>query len=106
MEAGFDFPDFRRREHPGEGRILAQPLCVIRFGAKQIANLVNGKDAITFDLLVGYDQEKQLEGIVPVSLGFAVQLSNGAPLEVLGQVISHGTAITLNGISVHSLVSP
>ena len=79
--------------------------CTIRWKGK-IANLVNGKDAITFDLLVGYDQEKQLEGIVPVSLGFAVQLSNGAPLEVLGQVISHGTAVTLNGISVHSLVSP
>jgi hypothetical protein len=41
MEAEFDFQDFRRREHSGEGRILAQPLGIIRFGAKQITNLVN-----------------------------------------------------------------
>jgi hypothetical protein len=41
-EAGFDFPDFRRRKHAGEGRILAQPLGVLRCGAKQITNLVNG----------------------------------------------------------------
>lgn len=79
--------------------------CTIRWKGK-IANLNNGKDAITFDLLEGYDQEKQLEGIVPVTLGFAAQLSNGSALEVLGQVVVHGTAITLNGISVHALVSP
>ncbi len=79
--------------------------CTVRWKGK-IANLVNGKDAITFDLLVGYDQERQLEGIVPVTLSFAVDLANGAPLEVLGQVVARGSAVVLNGISVHSLVSP
>jgi len=79
--------------------------CTVRWKGK-IANLANGKDAITFDLLVGYDQERQLEGIVAVTLNFAVQLANGGPLEVLGQVVARGDVVTLNGISVHSLASP
>jgi hypothetical protein len=79
--------------------------CTIRWKGK-IANLANGKDAITFDLLVGYDQERQLEGIVAVTLSFAAQLSNGAPMEVLGQVAAKGSTVSLTGISVHSLVSP
>src|ERR1035437_969992 len=47
-EAGFDFPDFRRRQHAGEGRILPQPLGVIRFRAKQGANLFHraGEDLL------------------------------------------------------------
>jgi hypothetical protein len=79
--------------------------CTVKWKGK-IANLANGKDAIVFDLLVGYDQERQLEGIVAVKLGFAAELANGAPLEVLGQVIARGDLVTLEGISVHSLASP
>ena len=51
-EAGFDFPDFRRRQHAGEGRILTQPLGVIRFRAKQCADLVHraGEDLLPFGI--------------------------------------------------------
>ena len=51
-KAGFDFPDFRWREHAGEGRILAQPLGVLRFRAKQSANLLNrtGEDLLPFGI--------------------------------------------------------
>ena len=52
----------------------------------KIANLKVGKDAIAFDLLVGYEQEKELEGIVPVTLPFAADLANGGGIEVLGQI--------------------
>ena len=53
----------------------------------KVANLKVAKDSIAFDLLVGYDQEKQLEGIVPVTLPFAADLANGSAVEVLGQVV-------------------
>ena len=71
-----------------------------------MANLKVGKDAIGFDLLVGYDQEKELEGIVPVILPFAADLHNGVALEVLGQVQVQRDRLSLQGISVHRLPTP
>ncbi len=69
----------------------------------KVANLKVGKDSLTFDFLVGYDQEKQLEGIVAVTLPFAADLMDGSAVEVLGQVGTNGTAPTLLGISLHRL---
>ncbi len=69
-----------------------------------VANLSVGKDAIRFDFLVGYDQKKELEGIVPVSLSFAAELQNGMPLEVLARVSSEDGRLALDGISLHKLV--
>ncbi len=69
----------------------------------KIANLKVGKSAITFDLLVGYDKEKELQGIVPVNLGFAADLANGDGLEVLGQVVFQGGKLSLTAISLHKL---
>jgi hypothetical protein len=69
----------------------------------KIANLKVLKDAITFDLLVGYDREKVLEGIVPVTLDFAADLANGGGIEVLGQVSSKAGRISLKAISIHKL---
>jgi hypothetical protein len=86
--------------------VAAQPAlydgCSVRWRGK-IANYKVGKDAIGFDLLVGYDQEKELEGIVPVTLPFAVDLANGMALEVLGQVMVKDKALSLLGISLHRL---
>jgi hypothetical protein len=69
----------------------------------KVANLKIGKNSVGFDLLVGYDQERQLEGIVPVTLPFAADLSDGGAVEVLGQVGTNGTTANLLGISVHRL---
>jgi hypothetical protein len=52
---------------------------------------------------VGYDKEKELEGIVPVSLTFAAPLENGGALEVLGQVAALNGRLSLLGIAVHRL---
>jgi hypothetical protein len=88
--------------------VLAQPAlydgCSVRWKGK-IANLRQAKDVITFDLLVGYDREKELEGIVPVSLQFAAPLENGGALEVLGQVVAQNGKLGLSGISVHRLTT-
>jgi len=87
-------------------KVVTQPAlydgCAVRWKDK-LANLRTAKDAISFDFLVRYDQEKELEGIVPVSLPFAVQLENGIALEVLGQVMYRTGKLSLQGISVHRL---
>ena len=76
--------------------------CSVSWRGK-IANLKVGKDAIAFDLLVGYEQEKELQGIVPVILSFAADLANGGGIEVLGQLSAQSGKISLKGISVHKL---
>ncbi len=79
--------------------------CSVSWRGK-VANLRIGKDAISFDFLVGYEREKELQGIVPVSLPFAAQLSNGDPLELLATVVATNGGLALRGISLHRLVSP
>ena len=78
--------------------------CSVSWRGK-IANLKIGKSAITFDLLVGYDKEKELQGIVPVILGFAADLENGGGLEVLGQLSYQAGKLGLNAISLHKLAA-
>lgn len=89
--------------------VAAQPAlydgCSVRWKGKT-ANLQVGKTSIAFDLLVGYDQEKELQGIVPVTLPFATDLGNGDALEVLGQVVAAGSTLSLTGIAVHRLATP
>jgi tetratricopeptide (TPR) repeat protein len=70
----------------------------------KVANLSLGQDAITFDLLVGYEGERELEGTVPVRLDFAADLADGAGLEVLGRIVVDGSRIMLAGVSLHRLV--
>lgn len=100
-------PDFLTLKDPFPyAAVAGQPAlydgCSVIWRGK-IANLKVLKDAITFDLLVGYDKEKVLEGIVPVTLGFAADLENGGGIEVLGQVSSKGGKIGLAGTSIHKL---
>ncbi|HTZ52750.1 MAG TPA: hypothetical protein VMF68_13870, partial [Spirochaetia bacterium] len=65
----------------------------------KVANLKSSRSAITFDLLVGYDQEKQLEGIVPVSLAFAADVGNGDAVDLLGQVAASPSSAAAGGAS-------
>jgi hypothetical protein len=70
----------------------------------KVANLILAKDSIRFDLLVGYEKETELEGIVPVTLFFAADLENGVPLELLGLVKASDGKLRLEGVSLHRLV--
>jgi tetratricopeptide (TPR) repeat protein len=67
------------------------------------ANLRIGAEEIAFDLLVGYQDEKELLGMVPVVLRFAANLENGDGVEVLGRVQVREGQIRLEGISIHRL---
>jgi tetratricopeptide (TPR) repeat protein len=69
----------------------------------KVANVRIGESEILFDLLVGYEQEKELLGLVPVRLDFACDLESGIALEVLGKVQVSGEQVRLQGLSVHKL---
>ncbi len=69
----------------------------------RVSNLVVTRKAITFDFLVGYHDERVLEGIVPVTLEFAANIDPIYPLEVLGRVELKGGRIALAGVSIHQL---
>ncbi|UCF99303.1 MAG: tetratricopeptide repeat protein [Spirochaetaceae bacterium] len=69
----------------------------------KVANVRIGESEITFDLLVGYEDETELLGLVPVSLSFAAAIENGDGIEVLGKVQVESGQIRLQGISIHRL---
>lgn len=67
------------------------------------SNIVTAEDQITFDFLVGYHENKVLEGVVPVEIDFAAHIIQDSPLEILGRIRTDGRNIMLSGISIHQL---
>ncbi len=58
----------------------------------------------SFDFLVGYDDRKNLEGIVPVHVGEpAIGIPADAPFEVLATVLPAGTGFGLEAVALHEL---
>lgn len=101
-------PNFATFRDPYTYReVAAQPRlydgCHVSWKGK-VANLSIGDEAIEFDLLVGYESERELEGTVAISLDFAADLQDGAGLEVLGRVVADGGRLRIAGVSLHRLV--
>ena len=69
----------------------------------KVTNVRVGEDRIVFDLLVGYEDETELLGLVPVSMGFAASLENGDGIELLGKVRIESDQLRLEAISIHRL---
>jgi tetratricopeptide (TPR) repeat protein len=70
------------------------------------ANLSIGENSTAFNLLVGYDTRKTLEGTVGVILDSVVRINTEQPLEILGRVVpvadfGGGTGFELRGVAVH-----
>lgn len=70
----------------------------------RVSNLQVGETSINFDLLVGYETEKVLEGIVPVELDFAAHIDPAFPIEVLGSIESENGNISLKATSIHQFI--
>ena len=68
-------------------------------------NLIVEQNSTTFDLLVGYDTFRILEGMVQVDFDFAIPVNPEHPVEVLGRVIPVSTerelGIRLQGVSLN-----
>ena len=67
----------------------------------KIANLTIGEDRLVFEFLVGYHDEKQLEGVLPVIFDFGLNVSNGDNIELLAQIVIEEGMIGLKGVSIH-----
>jgi tetratricopeptide (TPR) repeat protein len=82
--------------------------CYVVWGG-MAANLELGESSTVFNLLVGYDTRKTLEGIVAVTLDFAVLINTEQPLEILGKVVPVATPggmdLRLQGVAVHQMGS-
>jgi tetratricopeptide (TPR) repeat protein len=76
--------------------------CYVLWSGK-VANVRISPEAVSFDLLVGYQDERVLQGVVPVRLEFAFDLDNGMAVEVLGRIMFRQGAIMLQGRSLHQL---
>ncbi len=64
-------------------------------------------EAITFRLLVGYDDEKVLEGAVPVKVPFETFIDPILPTEILGQVkIDDENHVYILASSIHQILKP
>ncbi len=99
------FPDFK--DPFSYEQVSAEPLlydgCYVMWKGK-VTNLKIGKDKITFDFLVGYQEEKELKGIVPVELDFAADIEDGFALELLARVGMDSGRITLAVASLRRLI--
>jgi tetratricopeptide (TPR) repeat protein len=76
--------------------------CYVRWRGKA-TNVVVTAERITFDLLVGYEDERVLKGVVPVYLRFAARLDPEFSVDLLGQVEATETDFVLRGVSVHQI---
>ncbi len=70
----------------------------------RVSNLIVTEESITFDLLVGYESGKILDGIVPVILNFGVKIDTALPVEVLGKITFKDSKLFLQGVSIHQFV--
>ena len=69
----------------------------------KLANLIVDSEKINFDFLVGYHLEQELEGIVPATIDFAADLSNGNNIELLAKIEFAPGKLALKGLSIHKL---
>lgn len=69
----------------------------------RVTNLNIGTESITFDFLVGYHDERVLEGIVPVTLPFAAALEGAMPIELIAKLQTNDTIERLLGVSVRRI---
>jgi hypothetical protein len=70
-------------------------------------NITTG-DNTSFDFLVGYDNRKTLEGIVPIVFNYAISINPERPLEVLAKIVPVNTdeGFYLEGLNFHQSFPP
>lgn len=67
-----------------------------------VSNLQNGKNEITFDFLLGYENAQVVDAVLPVKLYFPVLLKNSQIIELLA-VVEKGSPFGLRGVSLRDL---
>lgn len=72
----------------------------------RVSNFSSAENSCSFDLLVGYEDMKNVEGIVRVEFDFlpVPQIDSALPVRVLGKVSVSGGRLVLEGVSVYQSV--
>ncbi len=76
--------------------------CYVRWKGK-ISNLRITEESISFDFLVGYHDNRVVEGIAPVTFDFAVTVEPGQAVELIGEIQPIDGIISLEGVSLRPL---
>jgi tetratricopeptide (TPR) repeat protein len=104
-------PDFRTiKDAPSYAQVSADPQlydgCSIAWKG-MAANVRPGSDAggLAFDFLVGYQDKKKLEGLIPARMSGA-EVPMDRALELLAVVKADGRSASLDCVAVHELVPP
>ena len=69
-------------------------------------NVQTDGENTSFDLLVGYGDRIQLEGIVPIFCNFSVRIDSERPIEVLGKIQQRGGVLFLKASGMHQSQLP
>ncbi|MGP1431094.1 MAG: tetratricopeptide repeat protein [Treponema sp.] len=69
-------------------------------------NIQTDGENTSFDLLVGYGDRVQLEGIVPIFCNFSVRIDSERPIEVLGKIQQRGGVLFLKAAGIHQSQVP
>ncbi len=87
--------------------VASEPLlyrnCYVLWKGKT-TNVEATPESILFDFLVGYHEEKTLDGIVPVAFNFNIKIIPNQSIELLGRILlTDSGGITLQGVSIRRL---
>lgn len=77
--------------------------CYVQWSGK-VTNINILEDKITLDFLVGYEEEKVLDGIVFVEIPFETSVDESIPLEILGQIRYRNGKIIVTAVSVRPII--
>ena len=69
-------------------------------------NVQSNGENTSFDLLVGYDDRIQLEGVVPIFCNFSIRIDSERPIEVLGKIQQRGGVLFLKASGIHQSQVP
>lgn len=77
--------------------------CYVLWKGKS-TNLKESTESIKFDMLVGYHEERTLDGIVPVVFSYMIKIVPDQPIELLGKIhIDDSGSLSIEGLSIHRL---
>ena len=76
--------------------------CYVRWSGRA-ANVNVGDESIEFDLLVGYEDGRVLQGVVPVRLDFAARVESGMSIEMIGEVSADGELNGIRGVAIRMI---
>lgn len=103
-------PDFRTvKDVPGYAELSRDPAlfesCAVLWKGRAANIESEPSGAVSFDFLVGYEDKKSLDGIVPVDFGgIHVNVAGDRPLELLAIVRTQGgTGLRLEAVAIHEL---